>query len=227
MIRDILMTTPAMLALTIGAYLLGVYIRTKSKLSLLNPMLISAPIIIALLLTLHSPSQHYIQSNGIISFMLGPCVVSLGLTLYEHRLTILQHLVPILTTVIVGSLVGVVSVILLCRCFHLSSLFLLALESKSVTVPIAMEITRGIGGSTAITAISVAVCGLFGGCFGSSILKILHIQDPLAQGAAMGCASHGIGTARAIEMGAVQGAISGLCIALMGVATAIAVPLFN
>lgn len=227
MIREMITSTPFMMALTVGIYILAVWIKTRSKIKLLNPMLISIAIIIPFLIIADIPAQHYIQCNQMISFMLGPCVVALGLTLYEQRKTIQDHLIPIFSAVITGSIVGVASVFLLCRLFGLEQVFVLALEPKSVTVPIAMEVTKGIGGNTAITAISVALCGLFGGIFGPSILKVLHIKNPIAFGAAMGSASHGIGTARALETGALEGAVSGLCIALMGVATAVLVPIFN
>lgn len=227
MIHEIMMSMPVLMALTIGVYLLAVWIRTRSKIMLLNPMLISTPIIITVLWLFDIPAQHYIESNSIISFMLGPCVVALGPTLYEQRKTIQQYLIPILSAVVIGSLVGVLSVVALCRWFGLDQVFLMALESKSVTVPIAMEITKGIHGNTAITAISVALCGLFGGIFGPLVLKVLHVKNPIAFGAAMGSGSHGIGTARALEIGALEGAVSGLCIALMGVATAVLVPVVN
>ena len=227
MMQEILMSQPLLLALTIGVYILAVWIRTKSKIMLLNPMLISVPIIITILWLGHVPAQHYIQSNSMISFMLGPCVVALGLTMYEQRMTIKTYLVPILSAVVVGSVVGILSVVALCNWLGLDKMMMLSLESKSVTVPIAMEVTKGIGGNTAITAISVALCGLFGGIFGPLILKILHISNPIAFGAAMGSGSHGIGTARALEIGAVEGAVSGLCIALMGVATAVLTPIAN
>lgn len=227
MMQEILMSQPVLLALTIGVYILAVWIRTKSKIMLFNPMLISVPIIITILWLGHVPAQHYIQSNSMISFMLGPCVVALGLTMYEQRMTIKTYLVPILSAVLVGSVVGILSVVALCNWLGLDKMMMLSLESKSVTVPIAMEVTKGIGGNTAITAISVALCGLFGGIFGPLILKILHISNPIAFGAAMGSGSHGIGTARALEIGAVEGAVSGLCIALMGVATAVLTPIAN
>lgn len=218
---------PVMLFLTVGTYLLGVWVRTKSKLTLLNPMLISIPIIITLLSVLDIPAQHYIESNKIITFMLGPCVVSLGLSLYEHRETIKAYMLPIMSSVVVGSVVGVVSVWALCKWWQLDETFLLSLEPKSVTVPIAMDVTKSLGGNVSITAVSVAICGLFGGVFCPLFLKIIGIKHPIAFGVAMGNASHGLGTARALEIGALQGAVSGLCIALMGVATAVFVPLFN
>lgn len=227
MMREIVTSMPVLMALTIGVYLLGVWVRTKSKITLLNPMLISVPIIITVLWLCDIPAQRYLECNSMITFMLGPCVVALGLTLYEQRMTIRENLVPILSGVIVGSVVGIVSVIILCRWFGLDRTMMLSLEPKSVTVPIAMEITKGIGGNTAITAITVALCGLFGGIFGPLIIKLLHIKNPIAVGAAMGSASHGIGTARALEIGALEGAVSGLCIALMGIATAVLVPIIN
>lgn len=227
MIHEIMMSQPVLLALTIGVYILAVWIRTKSKIMMLNPMLISVPIIITILWLCHIPAQHYIQSNAMISFMLGPCVVALGLTMYEQRHTIRLYLVPILSAVLVGSVVGILSVVALCNWLGLDKMMMLSLEAKSVTVPIAMEVTKGVGGNTAITAISVALCGLFGGIFGPLVLKVLHVKNPIAFGAAMGSGSHGIGTARALEIGAVEGAVSGLCIVLMGVATAVLVPLIN
>lgn len=225
--RDILTSMPVMMALTVLTFLLGVWVRTKSKITLLNPMLISVPIIITFLVALDIPAQHYMQCNQMITFMLGPCVVSLGLSLYEQRETIRMHLIPILSAIVVGSIVGIVSVLLLCRLFHLPDLFLISMEAKSVTVPIAMDVTKGLGGNIAITAVSVAICGLFGGIFGPIILKVLHVKNPIAFGATMGSASHGIGTARSLEIGALEGAVSGLCIALMGVATALLVPIIN
>lgn len=227
MLREIVGSTPVMLVLTLCVYLLAVWIRTKSRISLLNPMLISAPVIITILWLFKIPAQQYIQANSMISFMLGPCVVALGLTMYENRLTIKQYCLPILASVLVGSVVGIVSVLLLCRWFGLDSLFATALEAKSVTVPIAMEVTKSMGGNVAITAISVALCGLFGGVFGPSILKLIGVKNPIAVGVAMGSGSHGIGTARAMEIGVVEGSVSGLCIALMGVATAVLVPVLN
>ncbi|MBR1517705.1 MAG: LrgB family protein [Bacteroidales bacterium] len=225
MIYDIISSVPFLISLTLGAYILGVWVRTKSKISMLNPMLIAIPIIISFLLLSDIPPQHYIQSNRLITFMLGPCVVALGLTLYDHRTMIATHAVSILTAVVVGSVVGVVSVVFMCRWLDMDEIFVSSMSAKSVTLPIALDVSHPLGGNAAITAVSVAVCGLFGGVCGPMILRWLGIRNPVAVGAAMGSASHGIGTARALEEGAVQGAVSGLCMGLMGVATAALAPL--
>ena len=218
---------PFMLLLTVGAYLLGVWIKKKSGLALLHPFLISIPVIVTVLTVLDIPCKTYIESNKLIDFLLGPCVVSLGLLLYDNRHIVVKNFVGIVTSVLVGSLVGVASVFLLVKAFGLDDIFLLSLEPKSVTTPIAMGISESIGGNVSLTAVSVILCGFVGAVFGPLCIRVAKIKSPVSKGLSIGCASHGLGTARAIEIGAVEGAVSGLAIALMGLATAILIPLFN
>lgn len=167
------------------------------------------------------------ESNRLIEFLLGPCVVSLGLLLYDHIATIRKNMVSILVSVTAGSITGIGSVYILCRMFSLDDIFIKSLEPKSVTTPIAMDLSAMLGGNTSLTAVSVVLCGFIGAVFGPAILRIFRIKTPVARGLAMGCAAHGLGTSRAIENSAVEGAVSGLAIALMGLMTAILVPLFN
>ena len=224
---EMLMNMPAMLLLTVGAYLLGLWVKKKSGLALLHPFLISIPVIIAVLKLTDIPCSFYIESNALIDFLLGPSVVSLGLLLYDNRKIVLKNCAGILTSVLVGSVVGVASVWVLCRVFGLDEVFLLSLEPKSVTTPIAMDISESLGGNASLTAVSVVLCGFIGAVLGPLVLRLIKIKSPVARGLGMGCSSHGLGTARAIEMGAVEGAVSGLSIALMGIATALIIPLFN
>lgn len=225
--KDMIMNVPAMLVLTVGAYLLGVWVRKKSGLSLLHPFLVSLPIIIAVLAFMDIPYDFYMESNALIDFLLGPSVVALGYLLYEKRQIILENIVGIASAVVTGSVVGVGSVYLLCRICRLDEVFLRSLEAKSVTTPIAMDITATLGGNLSLTAVSVILSGFLGAVFGPTVLKLLRIKSPVAKGLAMGCSSHGLGTAKAIEFGSVEGALSGLSIALMGVVTALIVPVFN
>ena len=224
---EMIMNMPIMLLLTIGAYLLGVWVKKKSGLALLHPFLISIPVIIAVLKLADIPCSFYVESNGLLSFLLGPSVVSLGLLLYDNRHTVYKNFAGIMSSVIVGSVVGVVSVYALSRLLGMDEIFLLSLEPKSVTTPIAMDLSASIGGNVSLTAVSVVMCGFVGAIVGPLLIRILKIKSPVARGLSMGCASHGLGTARAIEMGAVEGAVSGLAIALMGVATALLLPLLN
>lgn len=223
----VFMNVPAMLVLTIGAYLLGVWVNRKSGISLLHPFLIAFPVIVAVLKAMDIPYEFYKESNYILDFLLGPSVVALGYLLYEHRKVVMSHLAGIISAVVAGSLVGVVSVYALCRLFGLDDLFILSLEAKSVTSPIAMDITASVGGNVSLAAVSVVLCGFLGAMLGPLCIKLMKFKSPVSKGLAFGCSSHGLGTARAIEMGAVEGAVSGLSIALMGITTSIIVPLFN
>lgn len=225
--NELVHNVPAMLLLTVGSYLLGIFIKKKSGLSLLHPFLICIPVIIAVLHFTGIPCSFYMESNGMIEFLLGPSVVSLGLLLYDHFETIRKNALPILVSVFVGSVVGVGSVYLLCRFFSLDKLFIASLEPKSVTTPIAMDISASLGGNVSLTAVSVVLCGFIGAVFGPMVLRLTGIGNPVARGLALGCSAHGLGTSRAIETGAVEGAVSGLAIALMGLMTALVVPLFN
>lgn len=225
--NELVHNVPAMLLLTVGSYLLGIFIKKKSGLSLLHPFLICIPVIIAVLHFTGIPCSFYMESNGMIEFLLGPSVVSLGLLLYDHFETIRKNALPILVSVFVGSMVGVGSVYLLCRFFSLDRLFIASLEPKSVTTPIAMDISASLGGNVSLTAVSVVLCGFIGAVFGPMVLRLTGIGNPVARGLALGCSAHGLGTSRAIETGAVEGAVSGLAIALMGLMTALVVPLFN
>lgn len=227
MMGEIICNVPVMLSITVGAYLLGLWVKKKSGLALMHPFLISIPVIIAVIKATGVSTAFYVESNYLIEFMLGPCVVSLGYLLYVHRHVVREHLAGILSAVVVGSIVGVVSVWILCPVFGLGDMFVRSLEAKSVTSPIAMDIAREAGGNVSLAAVSVILSGFIGAVIGPVMMKILRINDPVARGLAMGCSSHGLGTARAVELGAVEGAVSGLSIALMGILTSAIVPLFN
>lgn len=225
--KELILNVPAMLTLTVGTYLLGVFCKNKSGISLLHPFIICIPIIIALLKVMDISADEYMEHNQIIIFLQGPSVVALGLSIYDNLETIKKNMAAILSAVIVGSIVGVVSVYVLCGILNLDPIFDRSLESKSLTTPIAMDLTAALGGNISLTVISVVLCGFIGAVFGPLMWKIFRIDNPIAKGLAMGCASHGLGTTRAIEVGALEGAVSGLSIALMGVATALVIPIFN
>lgn len=218
-----------LLALTLGSYIFGVWVKdkTKTKLSVIHPLLICVPIIIAILKVFDIPVNDYMEANKFITFFLGPCVVSLGLTLYDNISFIKKNLLPITVSVFVGSIVGIVSVWGLGKLLGLSNALIISMEPKSVTAPIAIELSNINGGIAAITVVSVTICGMLGASIGPAILNLCKIKNPIARGSAMGCASHGIGTSRALEESAIEGAVSGLCIALMGVATSVLMSIFN
>lgn len=216
---------PFTLAFVIGIYLASVVLYRRTRLGLLHPVLTSMLVIIGVLYVLDVDYEAFRQGSFLIDFMLGPSVVALGYVLYEQVRLIRRHLVSMLTAVSVGSLVGIVSVTLIARWLGADEQVVSSLQPKSVTTPIALGISERFGGIPPLTAVVVVVVGVFGAVVGPFVLDKTGVRSKIARGLAMGSSAHGGGTSRAIEMGAVEGAISGLSIGLMGVATALLMPL--
>ena len=154
-------------------------------------------------------------------------VVALGYLMYEQIDRLRGQVLPILTSIGVGCTVGVLSVVYIARALGADRTILNSIAPKSVTVPIAVSVSGPLGGIVPITSVVVFCVGIFGSIFGEWILRRCGVRDAEARGFALGAAAHGIGTARAIEIGAVEGALSGLAMALMGLATALLMPLME
>lgn len=213
-----------MILLTLAAFVLSLYLYKKTKLRVLHPLLPSVLLIIAVLNICKIDYDTYNSGVFIIDFMLGPSVVALGLGLYEQRHYIKQNWLSMSIAILVGSIVGVVSIAGIALLMNPGTELTMTLFPKSVTSPIAIDISRELGGIPSLSAVIVIAVGIFGGLVGPFVLRALGITSRVAKGLAMGTSSHGIGTAVAVEMGAVEGAISGLAIGLMGLATAIVAP---
>ena len=201
------------LTLVTGVYLAALWLYRKTRLSLLHPLLVSIPVLALGIRFLGIPFATFEAGSRIINFLLGPTVVALGYLLYEQREHLKANGISILTSVFVGSVIGIVSVVLIARWMGADRTLIASLEPKSVTTPIATVV--------------VIVVGIFGGIVGPFILDRLGIRSRIARGLALGSAAHGLGTARAMELGAIEGAISGLAIGVMGIMTAILVPVIE
>lgn len=215
------------LVLIFGSYLLGQWIFKKTKFPLLHPLIISIAIIIIYISISGISVSDFDQKSQFVSFMLGPSVVALGYVLYEQIEYLRGNVISILTSVFVGSFTGIVSVIILARLTGADDVLIMTLGPKSVTTPIAISIAEHSGGIPSLTAVIVLFCGIFGGIVGPYVLKLLKIDSHVARGLAMGASAHGVGTAKAMEMGVIEGALSGLAIGLMGVMTALLIPFIN
>ena len=223
-IRPYLSTEVFLLALVLGAFYLGIIIYQKTKITLLQPLLTAMVIIIPFLLITDIDYQTFYQNTRILNFMLGPSVVALGYVLYEQIGHIKGNVVSILTAVFTGSVVGIASVVLIAKVLGADKMLMASLAPKSVTTPIAISLAEQTGGVPALAAAFVVICGIFGGLVGPIVLRRIGIKSKIAKGLAMGSASHALGTARAMEMGALEGAISGLAIGIMGIMTALLIP---
>ena len=223
-IRPYLSTEVFLLALVLGAFYLGIIIYQKTKITLLQPLLTAMVIIIPFLLITDIDYQTFYQNTRILNFMLGPSVVALGYVLYEQIGHIKGNVVSILTAVFTGSVVGITGVVLIAKVLGADKMLMASLAPKSVTTPIAISLAEQTGGVPALAAAFVVICGIFGGLVGPIVLRRIGIKSKIAKGLAMGSASHALGTARAMEMGALEGAISGLAIGIMGIMTALLIP---
>jgi len=224
--REILTSEVSILAFTLGIYVGATWVYQKTKFALLHPVLVTIAVIIALLLIFKVDYLTYQKGSHLIDFMLGPSVVALGYTLYTQIASIKENLVSILTALFVGSITGIGSVLILAKMLGSSHALAVTLAPKSVTTPIAMAISERFGGIPSMTAIVVIAIGIVGGIAGPWILRILKVDSKIAIGLALGASAHGLGTARAMELGAVEGAIGGLAIGIMGLMTALIAPFF-
>ena len=213
-----------LLTLVMGSFLLGVFLYKRTQITLLQPLLITMLIIIPFLKITGIEYHTFYEKTNILNFMLGPSVVALGYVLYEQIENVKGNVISILTSVFVGCVVGIVSVVLIAKAFGADRLLMASLAPKSVTTPIAISLAEKDGGAPALTAAFVVICGLFGGLVGPIILRRLGINSKIAKGLAMGSSSHALCAARAVEMGALEGAFGGLAIGIMGIMTALLIP---
>lgn len=216
-----------LLVFTLLTYIVMLWLFKKSRIPLLHPIITSSMLIILMLTTVGYSYEEFKQATEVINFMLGPSVVALGYALYKQIEQLKAHFASILTSIVVGAIVGIVSVIAIMRLFDAPTSIIASIAPKSVTTPIAIQISERSGGIISLTAVAVILTGIFGSIVAPFVLRKLKVTDAIAKGLAMGSAAHGIGTAKAIELGAVEGAMSGLAIGLMGLATTLFVPVIE
>ncbi len=209
---------------TFLVYFLAQRLQQKVKLIILNPILIAIAVIIGFLLVFKIDYRYYNEGGKMIQFFLKPAVVALGVPLYLQLERIKKQALQIILSQLVGCIVGVVAVVLIAKLMGASKEVIFSLAPKSVTTPIAMEVSHTIGGIPSLTAAVVVIVGIFGAIFGYTLLKWLHINNPIAQGLSMGTAAHAVGTSRSMEISPTFGAYSSLGLIANGIFTAILTP---
>ena len=201
-------------AVSVAAYALGVAIQRKTRLVVCNPLVIATLLIIALLVVFDIPYEDYNQGGAIINLFL-------AVTIYSQIDLLKKNLLPILAGCVAGTATAVFSILGMCRLFGLDSQLTISLLPKSVTTPIATAISQGQGGITAVTVAAVCFTGIMGNLCAPLLMKLFRVKDPVAAGLAIGACSHAVGTAKALELGETEGAMSGLAIGLCGIITTI------
>jgi len=211
-------------AFTFIIYFLAQKLQAKTGFILLNPILITIIIIIAFLMIFNIDYESYHQGSKYIDFLLKPAVVALGVPLYRQLEVIRKQALAIVISQLAGCIAGIVSVVLIAKLMGASREIIFSLAPKSVTTPIAIEISRSIGGIAPLTASVVIVVGIFGAVFGYSILKLTGVKNPISQSLSMGNAAHAIGTSKSMEISAGFGAMSSIGLIVNGIFTAVLAP---
>jgi predicted murein hydrolase (TIGR00659 family) len=210
--------------ISILAYAVGMYLAKRTKLAIMNPLLIAMAIVIAILMVLKIDYETYNKGGSMITFFLGPATVVLAVPLYRQWELLKKNLAPILVGIIVGSIAGLITILGLGKLLGLDAVLIASMMPKSTTTPIAIEISAVLGGNPSLTATFVSITGITGYIAGVKILSIFGIRNPIAKGVAMGTSCHAVGTAKAMEIGEVEGAMSSLSIGIAGLFTVFMIP---
>ena len=208
------------------AYEEGLLFRRKFKLAILNPLLIATICVMAVLVLFKVDYDQYNESAKYISYLLTPATVCLAVPLYEQMSLLKKNFKAVAAGIVSGVLASLVSVLVLAKLFGLSHEQYVTLLPKSITTAIGMGISEELGGIVTITVAVIIITGILGNVIAELVCKVFHIQEPIAKGLALGTASHAIGTAKAMEMGPVEGAMSSLAIAVAGLLTVIGASVF-
>lgn len=213
------------LVLTLGTYQVGLLLQKKWKTPLCNPLLISVALIVAVLLVTGFSVETYQADMKIFSWLITPATVSLAVPLYLQMQKLKKNLPAISAGVAAGAVTGLFSVLGLCALFSLDRQTTISLLPKSITTAIGMVISGQNGGIEALTSLVIAFTGILGSIVGPVLCKLFKLDHPIAQGVAFGTSAHVVGTAKASELGSIQGAVSSLSLAVAGILTAVLFPL--
>ncbi len=205
--------------LCVLTFWIGTLIYNKYKKPLLNPLILSILMCIAALTIFNIPHENFNSGARFLSMMVAPSTAILAVNIFEQRIILKQYFAPVLIGCFAGALTSLVSVYAICRLFLLENSILASLLPKSTTAAIAIELAQSKGGIASITAVTVLITGLVGALAAPYIFKVFKIRNPVAQGIAIGTSSHAFGVTKAVQMGEIQGSMSGIAISVTGLIT--------
>ena len=224
MLNDFLPTSATWgVLLTLAAFALGTFINRKTGKAIFNPLLLGTVFVIVFLSVCSIPYEDYKASASPVSYLLLPATVSLAVPLYEKWDLLRKNVLAIVMGILAGTLASLGSVLVLALLLKLDHSQYITLLPKSVTTAISMDVSHELGGIAALTGAIVILTGILGALMAETVCKIC----PIARGIGIGTAAHAVGTSKALQMGEVEGAMSGLAVAVAGVMTAILCPIFS
>lgn len=213
--------------ISLVAYGIGVLLKKKLKLSIFNPLLISIVLVIVFISVLGIDYDSYNESAKYISYLLTPATVALAIPLYQQIELLKKHIAAIVIGIASGVITSLSSVLIIAIIFNLSHEEYVTLLPKSITTAIGMGLTEEFGGIVSISVAVIIITGVFGNMVAEGICRLFRIKSPISKGLAIGTASHAVGTAKAMEMGEIEGAMSSLAIVVAGLGTVIAMSFFS
>lgn len=208
------------------AYEIGLILKKRFKLAVLNPLLIGILCVMGVLAVLRIDYDQYNGGAQYISYLLTPATVCLAVPLYEQLTLLKKNFKAVAAGILSGTLASLGSVYLLARLFRLNYEQYVTLLPKSITTAIGMGVSQELGGVVTITVAVIIITGILGNVIAEGVCRVFRIREPIAKGLALGTASHAIGTAKAMEMGPVEGAMSSLAIAVAGLLTVLGASVF-
>ena len=215
------------LILSIFLYLLAVSIKKKFRFSILNPLLTSTLMIIAILCIFRIPYDSYKSSADLLTYLLTPATVCLAIPMYKQIRLLKENLPAVFCAITSGTLCSVLSILIMGKLFRLQAEHIATLLPKSITTAIGMGVSEKAGGIVTLTVAAIVITGILGNMIAEMVFKIFHISHPIARGLALGTSAHAVGTAKALELGEIEGAMSSLSICVAGILTVILVPIIT
>lgn len=222
----IINSTTIGVVISVMGYELGLLLKRKFKPAIFNPLLISIIFVICCLLLFRVDYDNYNKSAQYLSYLLTPATVCLAIPLYQQIKLLKENVVAIFAGIISGVLTSLVFIFVFALIFNFGHEEYVTLLPKSITTAIGMGISEELGGYVTITVAVIIITGVLGNICGDAVCKIFKITNPVAKGIALGTSSHAIGTAKAMEMGEIEGAMSSLSIVIAGICTMVGASVF-
>lgn len=221
---DVLKEPLSSMMICLLAFEIGIFINKKTRIALLNPLLIAIALVIGYLLIFHISYDQFNQGGQFITDLLEPATVVLAVPLYKQIGLLKKHFIPILSGIFFGSGIGITYIFFLSYFLKLSPALIKSLMPKSITTPIGMQVSQSLGGIVPVTVVAIIVTGITGAIVYPFILKLFKIKNPVAVGVALGTCSHAVGTSKALTIGDTEGAMSSLSIGVAGLSVVVLAP---
>ena len=209
------------------AYWAGLWLKQKLGWAVLNPILVAVALVIAALKLLRVDYPGYYEGAKYISYLLTPATVCLAIPLYRQLKLLLQNLAAVALAITAGVIASALSIFVLCLAFRIEHVYYATLLPKSITTAIGMGVSEEAGGIVTITVVCIIITGIFGNIIGERMFLLLRLKSPISRGLALGTSAHAVGTAKALELGEIEGAMSSLSVAVAGLMTVVVVPLVS